>query len=704
MGKGRKPRVLIGPADLLPSKFGLSMTFRDYEFLHRPAVALDTETEAFSPGNKIPQLVSVALCSNPAGPVALYNAFLDPRAESTLGALLERAAAGKLLIVGQNLSYDFAVIGRRWPKFLSLIFDALDANSVCDTQTAAKFIANFHGQLFDSAERTSYSLGTQVKQTFGVELDKDVDGWRLRFGELLRVPIDQWPERARDYAKGDALWALRMWQHWVRHARELERQHALTHAIFGNLPARARVAFAAALASAWGIHTDPIQVANVELAAVTQAAKAHERLKAHGLLKVYTKAGRHKFQGREETHETGQLQLNPNGMPKKDLKALLALVERLAPPGYPRTKTGLSMDAAHLVKFFRPGYPQSDAPGVDPGMDAYIELAEVNKTITTWLPLLRQGITQPIHASVDELKNTGRLSYYSPNLQQLPRKAGVREAFVPRAGRLFCSVDYDGAELRAWGQVCLWLLGRSKMAAFFQKDPAGDAHAMLAARMLGMSYEQVLALKKSDPRVKEARQNAKPANFGFLANMGEKRFVATQAAADPPVVFTEPEAAALKGAFKDTWEAQPYFDYVEKRMGWDETVRGRSFGSNRYRGGMTYTALANSYFQQLIADGACEAFYEIVRHQYDPRHRLWPGYGSRTLVFIHDESFTEVDAEAAHEQAHAIRDVQVAALQKWVPDVPITAEPALMHRWSKGAEAVWDGGRLVPWVPKPKAV
>lgn len=683
------------------------MAFKDYEFLHRPAVSFDTETDAFAPGYKIPDIVSAALCARPDGPVALYNAHLDPKAESVIGDLLTRAAAGKILIVGQSVSYDLAVVARWRPKFLPLVFDALDANSIVDTQTAAKFIANFHGQLWDETKgRTSYSLGTQVKTVFGVELDKDEDGWRTRFNQLRNVPIDQWPERARAYAKDDALWTIRMWLHWLALTRKMEQQYALTHAIFGNLPARARVAFAAALSAAWGMHTDPVQTAKVEMTAATQAARAHERMKAHGLLKVYVKDGKHKVAGVWHDHAAGAVQIDhKKGMPKKDGKALLALVERLAPPGYPRTKTGPSTDAAHLVKYFRPEYKSGEPdspPGVDPGMDAYIELADVNKTITTWLPLLRQGITDPIHASVDELKNTGRLAYFKPNLQQLPRKEGVREAFIPRPGKVFCSVDYDGAELRAWGQACLWLLGKSKMAAFFQQDPNGDAHSKLAGRMLGMTYEDVLAKKKSDKAVKEARQNSKPANFGFLANMGEKRFVATQAAADPPVHFTMEQAYALKAAFKAEWEAQAYFDYVEKRMGWDETVRGRSFGSNRYRGGMTYTALANSYFQQLIADGACEAFYEIVRHQYDPRFRLWAGYGSRTLVFIHDESFTEVDAEAGHEQGMAIRDVQVSAMQKWVPDVPITAEPTLMHRWSKGAEPVYVDGRMVPWVPKPK--
>jgi hypothetical protein len=675
-----------------------AVTFKDAPFIDRPTISLDTETEAFVPGMMIPRLVSVATCASVQGPAILHH-HSDLRLRAIIFSMVEGAAARKLTIVGQNIAYDLAVLCRKWPDLLPLVFDALDVGSIVDTQTAAKFIANFHGRLFDDAKRTSYSLSTQCRQIFGVELDKDEDGWRLRFGELLNVPLAQWPERATAYATDDALWTLRVWSHWVKAARQLEKVYQLPHAVFGNLPARARVAFAAKLSTAWGIHTDPVQTAHVELDAVTQAAHAHKVLKQHGLFKVYTTGER-----------AGDVQINPKtGMPKMDSKAVIALIRAHMPSDYPHTAGGTktrkdgsvapplpSTDAAHMERHLK---------GKHVALDAYLERAEVQKTITTWLPLLRAGIVTPIHSSVDELKNTGRLAYFKPNLQQLPRKEGVREAFVPRPGKLLCSVDYDGAELRAWGQACLWLLGKSTMATFFQRDPKGDAHAKLAASMLGTSYEDVLARKKVDTIVKEARQNAKPANFGFLANMGEKRFIATQANADPPVYFTEDEAIALKKAFKTTWGAQDYFDYIQKRMGWDETVRGRSFGSNRYRGGMTYTALANSYFQQLVADGACEALYELVKRQYDPRHVDWAGRGSKMLIFVHDESFCEVDEERAHEQAFAIRDVQVSALQRWCPDVPITAMPALMRRWSKGADEAYDkNGRLIAWEPKPKTV
>jgi hypothetical protein len=41
--------------------------------------------------------------------------------------------------------------------------------------------------------------------------------------------------------------------------------------------------------------------------------------------------------------------------------------------------------------------------------------------------------------------------------------------------------------------------------------------------------------------------------------------------------------------------------------------------------------------------------------------------------------------------------------QRYVPDVRMTASPALMRRWYKGADTVRDdGGVLRPWAPSPK--
>jgi DNA polymerase family A len=48
----------------------------------------------------------------------------------------------------------------------------------------------------------------------------------------------------------------------------------------------------------------------------------------------------------------------------------------------------------------------------------------------------------------------GRTSCYGPNIQQIPRRAGFREAFVPSPGHVFLSIDYSFIELCTLAAVC----------------------------------------------------------------------------------------------------------------------------------------------------------------------------------------------------------------------------------------------------------
>ena len=48
--------------------------------------------------------------------------------------------------------------------------------------------------------------------------------------------------------------------------------------------------------------------------------------------------------------------------------------------------------------------------------------------------------------------------------------------------------------------------------------------------------------------------------------------------------------------------------------------------------------------------------------------------------------------------ATAASDIMVKEMQKYTPDVPIKAEPALMRRWYKDAEPLYDQeGKLLIW-------
>ncbi len=145
--------------------------------------------------------------------------------------------------------------------------------------------------------------------------------------------------------------------------------------------------------------------------------------------------------------------------------------------------------------------------------------------------------------------------------------------------------------------------------------------------------------------------------------------------------------------------------------------------SGRIRGGTDFCSAANGFFQGLLADIAKSALRRVSRECYDRTVRVpdmvhpnsirsefagaeSPLYGSRVIVFQHDELIAEHPESIAHEAATRISEIMRDEMRWYCPDLAdaAKAEPTLMRRWYKGAECVRDAsGRLVPWEPK-KAV
>ncbi len=64
--------------------------------------------------------------------------------------------------------------------------------------------------------------------------------------------------------------------------------------------------------------------------------------------------------------------------------------------------------------------------------------------------------------------------------------------------------------------------------------------------------------------------------------------------------------------------------------------------------------------------------------------------GCLPLAFIHDENLTAIpDDDLLTVRALLTSKLMVQAMQIHMPDVLIKAEPALMRRWTKAAEAEW---------------
>jgi len=100
----------------------------------------------------------------------------------------------------------------------------------------------------------------------------------------------------------------------------------------------------------------------------------------------------------------------------------------------------------------------------------------------------------------------------------------------------------------------------------------------------------------------------------------------------------------------------------------------------------------------MAADAAKDALFAVARECYVTPSS--PLYGSRPLVFVHDEIIIESPDERAPEAALRLSELMCEAMNGVAPDVPSAATPALCKRWLKGAEPVYDeAGRLKPWEP-----
>ena len=627
-------------------------------------LAFDFETYLIAPGRLAPPPVVMSTCNmstNDAGSLWAPSDGLD---------LLELDLDLGNRLVGANAAYDLGVAVQARPSLLGPVLDALETDRIVDVQIVERLnlIARGWSSFHPPTGRANpgVSLAELVERHLGVKMTgkAGADAWRFRYHELDGVPLAAWPDEARDYARLDAVYTAAVWN----------AQGRILPATYGE---QMRAAWALHCMGAWGIRTDGARVA-------TFKAELERRLAA--VRSDLTRVGFLRADGSKDTA-------------KIKARVLAAYEARDEAP--PRTASGdVSTDKDAL------------ALSLDDDLIKLANVASDAKELDTWVPVLERGTTLPINPWWNVLVDSGRTSCRAPNLQNPPRRSGVRECFVPRPGHMFVSVDWNAAELRALAQICLDWFGESRLADAFRKGL--DPHLIMASSILGISVEDAHARRK-DPTIKAARQLAKVPNFGFPGGLGAASFVdyAWSAGVDltPEDVRDAPahvrrgaaveHATQLKAIWLDTWPEMP--GYLKQIGRWANKDRDRGFvytmdRTGFVRGGVGYTDGCNHGFQHLVAHAGKRALWRVHVEAYDDP--CSPLFGFRPSLFVHDEIIGEAREEVAHELGERLAAIMVEALAELCPDVPVSAEPALMRRWYKGAEAVNVDGRLIPWEPK----
>lgn len=628
-------------------------------------IAFDGESYLIGPGVLAPKPVCLTFDDGKSN-------WLLKRTEA-LGELKAFLRNPDIEFVGHNVAFDFGIVVGEKPDLLPLVFDAYENGRVHDTKLRQQLLDieegcfRFKIEEDGSVQPVRYGLADLAFRHLGVKVSKGEDTYRLRYGELDEVPLEDWPKEAKEYALLDA---------------------KLTRDVFfkqrggkkvTDEAAQCKASFALQLCSIWGLRTDGESVATLKTRLEAEKETLMAKLSSTG---IYRADG------------------------TRDVKALRAYVlkafevQNLPPPETPKGEISTATDTLRMS-----------------GDEMLAELADGNgvfKLLSSFVPVLEAGTKIPVLSSYECLVASGRTSARAPykpkkakkgappampagfNVQQMPRKGGVRECFISRLGYVFSSVDWGVAELRALAQICLWLFKESKLAEAFMRGE--DPHLRFASQLLDLPYEEVFTRRK-EQEIKDARQYGKVVNFGAPGGLSAST-LCEYARTNYGMRMERKQGETLHKQFFQTWpEVTEYFRWVKLQVGYAEGPITQ-FVSGRIRGACGFTDGANTTFQGLVADMAKEAVWRIQKECYVQRDS--PLFGSRMVAFVHDETILEVPEDKAHEaaqrQAHIMREV----MQQYLPDIPPAAEPALMRRWYKDAEAVYVDGKLVVWEPPPK--
>lgn len=383
---------------------------------------------------------------------------------------------------------------------------------------------------------------------------------------------------------------------------------------------------------------------------------------------------------------------------------------------------------------------------LDPVLEQYKHRQDLQKLVTTEMPRMNDPETgessEIVHANFDVIKSTGRTSSYASKLfasfngQNVDPRA--RGCYIPRDGHLFASIDYNQMELGTAAQTCLDLFGYSLLADLINEgiDVHGYLGSQLAATFDDAFRTRCVHAGASNPRQvfevfsalangsdedrkyhKHYRTFAKPTNLGYPGGLGAATFV-RYAKATYKVVITERQAKEFKEVWLETFpEFRDYFKYINTQIidPFNGPVVKEINGEERecnlfhytspfgmYRAGCDYCAAANGLALQTPgAEGAKTALFNVQRACWDPSMGS-PLYGkSKALLFIHDEILMEVPEAEAVEQVEVAKEIMVESMRLVTPDVTPRAGAALMRRWDKAAEPVFDkNGQLTVWYPK----
>lgn len=339
------------------------------------------------------------------------------------------------------------------------------------------------------------------------------------------------------------------------------------------------------------------------------------------------------------------------------------LFEQLGLPAAKKTKTGYSTDeeALETLKKIHPIAGQ---------ILKYRESAKLKSTYVDTLLNLAGPETHRVHTNFNQTGTvTGRLSSFSPNLQNIPVRSEkgrlIRQAFVAPEGKVLLSVDYSQIDLRVLAHES----GDEALINAFKA--AADIHRQTASEVFNVKPEEV---------TKEMRSGAKAINFGIVYGQG-------------PLALSQSLGISMS-------EAKNYIDAYFKRYStvktWINATAEQArksgyvktlFGHIRYipefeAASSRLTSFANRAAVNTVVQGGSS---DIIKKAMTDIFAAPELEGSRLLLQVHDELIFEVPEGRARETALWVKEKMENAVKL---RVPLLAEAKAGRNWSEMGKVI----------------
>jgi hypothetical protein len=576
-------------------------------------------------------------------------------------------------LLGANLPFDLSVLIRRCPQARPHILRAIREMRVLDLQQAENLT-----EISTKGFVQRVALAYLAKKYLGIQLEKD--HWRTDYDKLEEVPLEFWPEGAKDYALLDSWTARKVFD-------EICKVNPDCLGVLAHLTA---ADWALHEAEINGVHSHPERSRRLVARVNARLELATKTLRESGILRSEGKDA-----GTKDTTKA---------------KKLMALVH----PEGPKTETGgisltaeATQEAADLIKLKREHgelVPDELISGAR-YLQAYSEYVSADKLRATAQALLH-GFDIPLQTRFNACMKTYRTSSSMPDgitavgmqMQNPPRVSGLRECFIPAEDEVFIGADYGQAELFSLAQLCRVLFGYSVLGDVLNSGE--DVHIWFASKVLGCTYAEA----KAHPKIKHYRQLGKVANFGLPGGLGAASLV-NYAWANYGVLLTEDEARALIATWRAAFPcAVQYLDWINGRLRnstkgfwhkgkWVKTFDYKHPITGFTRGNVGYTDGANTGFQSLTAYYGKTACVRVVLACYDPESPL---YGFKLWSFVHDELLLRGPKDRSAGAAIELKKIMEAACLEVIPNYPITADPWCASVWSKHIPDKMDVSK--PWI------